>query len=73
MKKMLLEAIATIVEQDTTTIESLYPKQNPKIKLPNEEVMLYAEKLYRDWPNLDAIDETSPKEIEKGSLQHAKM
>jgi phenylpropionate dioxygenase-like ring-hydroxylating dioxygenase large terminal subunit len=48
-KNSILKAAATIVEQDTTTVESLYPRQKPKIRLPNEEIMFYAEKLYRDW------------------------
>lgn len=47
--KSFLKAIATVVEQDKTATESLYPQQQPKIRLPNEEIMFYAEKLYRDW------------------------
>lgn len=47
--KSFLKAIATVVEQDTTVVESLYPRQKPKIRLPNEEIMFYAEKLYREW------------------------
>jgi len=38
------KAVATVVEQDST--ESLYPRQKPRIRLPNEEIMFYAEKLY---------------------------
>lgn len=49
LKNSFLQAAATIVEQDTTAIESLYPRQKPKIRLPNEEIMFYAEKLYRNW------------------------
>jgi phenylpropionate dioxygenase-like ring-hydroxylating dioxygenase large terminal subunit len=49
LKNSVLKAAATIVEQDTTAIESLYPREKPKIRLPNEEIMFYAEKLYRDW------------------------
>ncbi|KST65767.1 Rieske (2Fe-2S) protein [Mastigocoleus testarum] len=49
LKKSLLKAIDTIVEQDTTAVENLYPRQNPKIKLPNEEIMFYAEQLYQQW------------------------
>ncbi|BAZ50826.1 hypothetical protein NIES4103_34430 [Nostoc sp. NIES-4103] len=48
-KKSFLSAAATIIEQDSTMIESLYPREKPKIRLPNEEIMFYAEKLYRDW------------------------
>jgi nitrite reductase/ring-hydroxylating ferredoxin subunit len=47
--KSMLKAIDVIVEQDTTAIETRYPHQTPKIKLPGEEVMVYAEKLYSDW------------------------
>ncbi|MGB3668480.1 MAG: Rieske 2Fe-2S domain-containing protein [Phormidesmis sp.] len=39
-----------IVEQDLSTLESLYPKEKPKICLPKEEIMFYAEKLYVEWP-----------------------
>ena len=28
---------------------TIYPRQQSKIKLPNEEIMFYAEKLYRNW------------------------
>lgn len=49
LKNSLLRAVSTVVVQDTSTIESLYPPQQPKIRLPNEEIMFYAEKLYRDW------------------------
>ncbi|TVP60546.1 MAG: Rieske (2Fe-2S) protein [Nodularia sp. (in: Bacteria)] len=49
LKNSLLRAVSTVVEQDTSAIESLYPRQQPKIRLPNEEIMFYAEKLYRDW------------------------
>lgn len=49
LKKSMLKAIDKVVEQDTTAIENLYPKQQPKIKLPNEEIMHYAEQLYRNW------------------------
>ncbi len=49
LKNSFLRAVSTVVEQDTSAIESLYPRQKPKIRLPNEEIMFYAEKLYRDW------------------------
>lgn len=48
-KESMLKAIDKVVEQDTTAIENLYPKQQPKIKLPNEDILHYAEQLYRDW------------------------
>lgn len=49
LKKFLLRAVAEIVRQDIVAVENLYPRQPPKIKLPNEEMMFYAEKLYRNW------------------------
>jgi len=49
LKNSLLKAAGTIIEQDTKAVESLYPREKPKIRLPNEEIMFYAEKLYRDW------------------------
>jgi phenylpropionate dioxygenase-like ring-hydroxylating dioxygenase large terminal subunit len=49
LKKPFLQAVGTVVEQDTTAVESLYPREKPKIRLPNEEIMFYAEKLYREW------------------------
>ncbi|MGC1309132.1 MAG: Rieske 2Fe-2S domain-containing protein [Phormidesmis sp.] len=39
-----------IVEQDLSTLESLYPRKNPKVRLPKEEIMFHAEKLYVEWP-----------------------
>ena len=50
-KRLLLRLAAKVVEQDIATVESLYPRQPPKIKLPDEEIMLYTEKLYRSWNN----------------------
>ena len=49
LQESLLQAAAVVVEQDTKCLESLYPRQKPKIRLPNEEITYYAEKLYRDW------------------------
>ena len=49
LKNSFVQAVSTVVEQDTTAVESLYPRQKPKIRLPNEEIMFYAEKLYREW------------------------
>lgn len=48
-KNSFLQAAGKIIEQDTDTIENLYPRQKPKIRLPHEEIMFYAEKLYRNW------------------------
>lgn len=49
LKNSILKAAATVIEQDTTAVESLYPREKPKIRLPNEEIMFYAEKLYKEW------------------------
>ncbi|WP_017745837.1 hypothetical protein [Scytonema hofmannii] len=45
----MLKAIDVIVEQDSTAIETRYPYQPTKIRLPNEEVMIYALELYHEW------------------------
>ena len=50
-KNALLKATATVVDQDSATLESLYSQQKPKIRLPKEEIMVYVEKLYREWAN----------------------
>lgn len=49
LKNSLLKAAAKVIEQDKTAIESLYTREKSKIRLPNEEIMFYAEKLYREW------------------------
>ena len=49
LKQFLLRSVAEVVRQDITTVENLYPRQPPKIKLPLEEIMFHAEKLYRNW------------------------
>lgn len=49
LKRSILGAVATVVEQDTRSIETSYPRQPAKIRLPNEEIMVHAEKLYREW------------------------
>lgn len=49
LKRLLLRGIEDIVKQDNRAVESLYPRQKAKVKLPNEEIMFYAEKIYNDW------------------------
>lgn len=49
LNNSLLKAAATVIEQDTKAVESLYPREKSKIRLPDEEIMFYAEKLYREW------------------------
>lgn len=49
LKRSILKSVAQVVEQDSITVEKLYARQQPKIQLPHEEVMFYAEKLYHNW------------------------
>ncbi|MDJ0592586.1 MAG: Rieske (2Fe-2S) protein [Pleurocapsa sp. MO_226.B13] len=49
IERSLVESTAKIVEQDSSAVESLYPRQKPKIKLPKEEIMTYVEELYHQW------------------------
>lgn len=49
LQHSMLSAVTTVVEQDTKAIETSYPRQLAKVRLPNEEIMFHAEKLYRDW------------------------
>ncbi|BAY20179.1 hypothetical protein NIES21_60490 (plasmid) [Anabaenopsis circularis NIES-21] len=49
LRRSMLSAVTTVVEQDTRAIETSYPRQTPKIRLPNEEIMFHAQKLYHDW------------------------
>jgi phenylpropionate dioxygenase-like ring-hydroxylating dioxygenase large terminal subunit len=49
LRKSLLQATSTIVEQDSATLESLYPSKKSKIRLPKEEIMFYVERLYDEW------------------------
>jgi nitrite reductase/ring-hydroxylating ferredoxin subunit len=48
-RRSMLKAIDVVVEQDSLAIETRYPSQPTKIKLLNEEVMTYAERLYKEW------------------------
>ena len=48
-RNSLLKTTAKVVDQDSKTLERLYPQQKPKIRLPKEEIMSYVEKLYHDW------------------------
>lgn len=49
LQRAMLSAVATVVEQDTDAVETSYPRQPAKIRLPNEEIMLHAQKLYQEW------------------------
>lgn len=49
IERSLVESTAKVVEQDSSAVESLYPRQKPKIRLPKEEVITYVEELYSQW------------------------
>jgi nitrite reductase/ring-hydroxylating ferredoxin subunit len=48
-KQILLDVINTGVEQDLTMVEQCYPHQPAKIRLPDENIMDYAQALYDNW------------------------
>ncbi|BDM83330.1 Rieske 2Fe-2S domain-containing protein [Acaryochloris marina] len=54
MQDSLLHAASVVVEQDSQCLENLYPRQKPRIRLPNEDIMFYAEDLYRSWETRSA-------------------
>ncbi len=47
--RQLLKAINKLNEQDVEILENLYPRFEPKIRLPNEEPLNWARKLYQTW------------------------
>ena len=49
MQDSLLNAARIVVDQDAECLESLYPREPSKIRLPNEDIMFYAEELYYNW------------------------
>ena len=49
VKYSILEAFSLVVEQDARVLESLYLGRKPQIRLPKEEVMFDAERLYQTW------------------------
>ena len=49
LKNYWLKSFDLVIEQDSRALETLYPEQKPKIRLAREEIMFYAEKLYREW------------------------
>lgn len=49
LRQSMLRAVATVVEQDTRAVETSYPRELAKIRLPNEEIMFHAHKLYHQW------------------------
>lgn len=58
LRPSLLDTANTIIQQDSAAIEASYPRQPRKIRLPNEHIMDYAEKLYEDWHQNLSNDET---------------
>ena len=49
LRKKFLKAFDLVVQQDAKALETLYPEQKTKIRLPREEIMFHVEKLYREW------------------------
>ena len=49
LKKHFIAAFSLIIEQDAQAVETLYSQQQAKIRLPKEEIMFHAEKLYKQW------------------------
>ena len=53
LRKSSLAAFGLVVQQDAEMLGQLYARSPAKIRLPKEEVMYYAEKLYHNWPNVN--------------------
>ena len=49
LKKHFVASFDLIIKQDAQAVETLYPQQQPKIRLPREEIMFHAQKLYQEW------------------------
>lgn len=49
LRRSMLSAVTIVVEQDTRAIETSYLRQPTLIRLPNEEIMFHAQKLYHEW------------------------
>lgn len=52
LRKSVLDSFSLVIEQDTTMLEQCYSPAKPQIRLPNENIMFYAERLYQQWPTL---------------------
>ncbi|MEO0707748.1 MAG: Rieske 2Fe-2S domain-containing protein [Cyanobacteria bacterium J06649_5] len=52
LRTSILKAFGLVVRQDVEMLEQLYERSHPKIRLPQENVMFRAEKLYRNWPSI---------------------
>ena len=44
-----LKSFDLVIEQDSGILESVYPSQKPKIRLPREEIMFHVAQLYNRW------------------------
>lgn len=67
-----LRAFDLISWQDKEILEMLYPEKRSKIKLPTEEVIAYAEKLYHEWPsrtNIYKLKVAEKLELEKQPMK----
>lgn len=51
LQKLLLKSVEKIFKQDIAAVKSLYAQRKTQIKLPHEESLLYAQKLYQNWSN----------------------
>ncbi|MGD1898713.1 MAG: Rieske 2Fe-2S domain-containing protein [Phormidesmis sp.] len=51
MRSQTLKAFSLVVEQDADILQQLYKRETPKIRLPKEEIMFRAKKLYHSWPD----------------------
>lgn len=49
LKPLILKAITKAEDQDIAAVESLYPRQEARIKLPNDRIIAHMEKLYDGW------------------------
>lgn len=50
LRASTLASYDLINEQDATMLEQLYASEQPKIRLPDEEIMFDIEQLYDNWP-----------------------
>ncbi|MFH7027238.1 MAG: Rieske 2Fe-2S domain-containing protein [Heteroscytonema crispum UTEX LB 1556] len=49
LQPSVIKATEEIIRQDATMIENLYPRFEPKIRLPNEEAWNWVRQLYYNW------------------------
>ena len=63
LRKATLKAFERVVDQDADMLAKLYKRDAPKIRLPNEEIMFRAEKLYHHWPDSVSTSQRLKKDI----------